>query len=895
MTQPMGTVTLLFTDLARSTALWEQHPVEMGVALAVHDGVIRDVVAVHGGRVFATGGDGFCVAFATPSDAMAAATDAQRRLAAEVWPTGVEMRVRMALHTGEVEERDGDYFGSPLNRVARLIGMAHGGQVVVSEVTAQLTRDRLPVGVDLVDVGRHRLKDLTRPEHVFQLSVNGLEAVFPPLRSLDATATNLPLPRTSFVGRAAELGELEALVRSSRLVTVTGAGGSGKTRLAVELARAILRDFDGVWFTDLSPIVDGERVVGTVAQALGLAVSDERPVLARLLEAVGDRRCLVVLDNCEQVLDAAGDVVEELLGSCSAVQVVVTSREALGVAGEQVWRVPALALDGGDAPSEAASLFVDRARLVDVRFVPTSGQRLLIESVCRRLDGLPLAIELAAARVAGLGVEEVARGVDDMFSVLVGGRRRAARQATLRASIAWSYDLLAPPERRLLPALSVFAGGFTLDAARGVCADEIVPAEDVAAAVAHLVDQSLVVADHLAAGTRYRLLDTIRAFAAEELAGAGREDEVRDRHLAWYARWSYAQATAPGNWSALQFSRSEVDNQRHAAQWAIHRQRPDALAELLVDAVHGFAAVELSEASHYLDVLRSYDTQLDAVDRDRLAFCQVALGMIAGQFRDVLRICEQQRSIAVDELMWPKFTFLLAFNTAWITPDRSLSLYDELEQRTGATPLVTYGRAVVALTNRRYADAVELILATLGVVDLDELDTSEAFTRPSGDSVAFALQALATALHLCDRNADADAALERAVSVGVELFKHYPTVLAAAIRASQGDHQAARELLAVSVATVRRTPNPLATADCAIGAAALAHWMGRHELASATLAAVKRVGAFRTEASVALYRGYADRVRSALGRPTPAFDTTTPIDEALDNALNALAFNVSRP
>ena len=284
-----------------------------------------------------------------------------------------------------------------------------------------------------------------------------------------------------------------------------------------------------------------------------------------------------------------------------------------------------------------------------------------------------------------------------------------------------------------------------------------------------------------------------------------------------------------------------LDNQRHAAQWAIHRQRPDALAELLVDAVHGFAAVELSEASHYLDVLRSYDTQLDAVDRDRLAFCQVALGMIAGQFRDVLRICEQQRSIAVDELTWPKFTFLLAFNTAWITPDRSLSLYDELEQRTGATPLVTYGRAVVALTNRRYADAVELILATLGVVDLDELDTSEAFTRPSGDSVAFALQALATALHLCDRNADADAALERAVSVGVELFKHYPTVLAAAIRASQGDHQAARELLAVSVATVRRTPNPLATADCAIGAAALAHWMGRHDLASATLAAVKRV------------------------------------------------------
>ena len=299
----------------------------------------------------------------------------------------------------------------------------------------------------------------------------------------------------------------------------------------------------------------------------------------------------------------------------------------------------------------------------------------MIESVCRRLDGLPLAIELAAARVAGLGVEEVARGVDDMLSVLVGGRRRAARQATLRASIAWSFDLLAPPERRLLAGLSVFAGGFTLDAAQGVGADEIVPAHDIATEVAHLVDQSLVVADHLAAGTRYRLLDTIQAFAADELAGAGRVDEVRDRHLAWYARWSYAQATAPGNWTALQFSCSEVDNQRHAAQWAILRQRPAALAELLVDAVHGFASAQLSEASHYLDVLRSSDSRLDAVGRDRLAFCQVALAMITGQFGDVPRVCEQQRLIAVDELMWTKFTFLLGFNSAWLAPDRFDSVF----------------------------------------------------------------------------------------------------------------------------------------------------------------------------------------------------------------------------
>src|SRR5215213_3281262 len=527
-----ATVTLLFTDLVRSTAQWERYPHEMSEAVAIHDELVRAVVGSYGGRVFATGGDGFCVVFASPSAGVAAAAETQRRLAATVWPAGVQLRARMGLHTGEVEERGGDYFGPAVNRVARLTATAHGGQVVVSPVTASLARDRLPAGLGLVDVGRHRLKDLARPEHVFQLSVDGLEAVFPALRSLDGSGTNLPAARTSFVGRVAEVRELVELVRTCRLVTVTGAGGSGKTRLAIEVGRAVLSDFpDGVWFVDLSSITDGDLVVGAVANALGLAGDDGDSVHARVVGPLVEWRCLLVVDNCEQVLDAAAELVDMLLSSCAGLKVLATSREPLGVSGEQVWRVPGLALSSDDdAPSDALSLFVDRVRLADAAFVPDRHQRRLIASVCRRLDGLPLAIELAAARVDSLGIEQVADRLDDMFTVLTGGRRRTGRQYTLRASIAWSYDLLSPSERTLLQTLSVFSGGFTLSAAEGVAVDDTVCAGDVAGLLGHLVEQSLVVADHSSTGIRYRLLETIRALAADALTAAGRDHEVRDRH-----------------------------------------------------------------------------------------------------------------------------------------------------------------------------------------------------------------------------------------------------------------------------------------------------------------------------------------------------------------------------
>lgn len=885
---PSATLTFLFTDLVRSTVQWERFRVEMAEALAVHDRLVRAAVDAHGGEIFATGGDGFCVAFASPLDAVVAAAEAQGVLAAQRWPASVELRVRMGVHTGEVEVRDGSYFGPAVNRVARLMAIAHGGQVIASGVTAELTRDGLPAGMEWADLGRHRLKDLTRAEHVFQLSAPGLEVVFPPLRSIDAIATNLPMPRTSFVGRAAELRDLEALVGGRRLVTVTGPGGSGKTRLAVEVGRAMLGDFpDGVWFVDLSPIVDGGLVAATVASAVvGVApAADRRSPLERLTAALAGLRSLLVIDNCEQVLDAVAELVDPLLGSCVDVRVLATSREPLGVDGEQVWRVPELGLSaGGDTTSEAVALFVDRACLADAEFAPDDRQRALIATVCQRLDGLPLAIELAAARVASLGVEEISRRLDNVFALLVSGQRRTGRQQTLRASILWSYDLLSPPEQTLLQTLSVFAGGFTLAAAEGVGADDTVQAGEIAGWLDQLVRRSLVVAEHAPTGTRYRLLDTIRTFAAEAVVSVDRRERLRDRHLSWFAAWSYQQAVG-STIAGLDFSLSEVDNQRLAIQWAIHRQRPDLLAEVLVDALGGFLSGRLDEPTHYVGVLRTWKPTLDSHGRDLLAFCEACLAEFAGDFAEASRICERRLTSTVDDLMWSMFGSVLAANSLWVDPDRALALYDEIERRRGSCLLVTIGRATWALTNRRYEEAVEQFLAALGTSNASPLASSGSVVAEGARHV---LPFLATALHLCARNDDAEAALDQAGQGGPDPFNHFSIMLRAAVQASRADLHGARQLLAASVAAAWRSGLPLGIADCAIGAAAVAYWAGDYGLASETLAAVRGVGGFRTEASFALYRGYVDRVRAVLGDSARPSGAAQPIDEALNRALNTL-------
>ena len=477
---PLGTVTLLFTDIEGSIRLWEADPEAMAEASGRHNRIVREQIEVAGGHVFKTVGEAFRAVFADPSAALASAVAVQRAAGAEPWPPGLPVRVRMALHSGACVERDGDYFGPVVNRVARLLAVGHGGQVLVSGATYELLADRLPGGIGFRDLGEHRLKDLGRAERVFQVTGPGLAEGFGPLRSLDDPALrhNLPSQATSFVGRAAELAELRSLVSGgSRLVTIAGPGGIGKSRLALQVAAEALDGAgDGVWLVELAPVAEPELVARTVAAVLQVREEPGRPMLDTLVEAVGDRYLLVVLDNAEHVLGAAAKLADALMRSCPRACLLVTSREPLGVSGEHVFRVPSLAVPPADlaapgrlAAFESVQLFAERAAMYRQGFALDDANAAAVAAVCVRLDGIPLALELAAARLGSLSVSEISSRLDQRFRLLTGGSRTALpRHQTLRALIDWSYDLLNPEEQMVLDRLSVFAGGWTLEAAEAV-------------------------------------------------------------------------------------------------------------------------------------------------------------------------------------------------------------------------------------------------------------------------------------------------------------------------------------------------------------------------------------------------------------------------------------------
>ena len=480
---PSGTVTFLFSDIEGSTALWEQSADSMRPALARHDSLLRQAIEAGGGYVFKTLGDAFCAAFATAPEALAAALSAQIALAGEGWELPTPLLVRMALHTGSAEERDADYFGPPLNRVARLMAAGHGGQVLLSEVTQALVRDALPRDVTLGDLDLHRLKDLGRPERVFQLEHPALPADFPPLRSLDnpALPNNLPQQVTSFIGREKQLAEVKALLDRTRLLTLTGSGGSGKTRLSVQAAADVLDQYEGgVWLVELAALADAALVPQSVADVLGVKEQAGGTARQGLLDWLRPKRLLLILDNCEHLVTACAVLAAEILRLCPRVRLLASSREPLGVVGEQVYRVPSLSLPDPKQPQtveslsqfEAVRLFIERAQAVQYSFSVTDANAPAVAQICWRLDGIPLALELAAARVRALPVEEINTRLDHRFRLLTGGSRTALpRQQTLRALIDWSYDLLNEEEQTLLARLSVFAGGWTLEAAGGVCAD----------------------------------------------------------------------------------------------------------------------------------------------------------------------------------------------------------------------------------------------------------------------------------------------------------------------------------------------------------------------------------------------------------------------------------------
>jgi predicted ATPase/class 3 adenylate cyclase/DNA-binding CsgD family transcriptional regulator len=572
---PIGTITLLLADVEGSTRLWESEPDAMTTAIARLDRIVDETVAGHGGvRPVEQGeGDSFVIAFSRASGAVACALDLQR---APLAP----LRLRIGLHTGEAQLRDEhNYMGPAVNRAARIRNLAHGGQTVLSGATHDLVVDHLPDGAWLADLGSHRLRDLARPERVVQLCHPDVPVEFPALRSLDAFAHNLPVQLTSFIGREAEMAELHRLLSDNRLVTLTGAGGAGKTRLALQVAAEMLTEFPaGVWQVDLAPLTDPTVVTIAVARALGLPDEPGRSTVETLIGFVEDRQALVLLDNCEHLLDACAALIEELLRACPALTILTTSREPIGVAGEMMWRVPSLSLAG-----EAIELFADRAQRAHPGFVVTADHADAVAEICHRLDGIPLAIELAAARVRVFSPAEIVAGLHDRFRLLTGGARTAVRrQQTLRASVDWSHALLTEPERILFRRLAAFAGGFDLDAARAVGGGEGLEQHQVLDQLALLVDKSLVAVEESQLSTRYRLLETVRQYALEKLGESGEADAVRTRHRDHYALIA-GRLDAPvrgEHRGHLDRVEVDIDNLRAAFQWSREMSDVDVATRL---------------------------------------------------------------------------------------------------------------------------------------------------------------------------------------------------------------------------------------------------------------------------------------------------------------------------
>ena len=575
---PTGTVTLLLADVEGSTQLWETQRERMTGALAALNRTVNGAVAAHDGvRPVEQGeGDSFVAAFARASDAVACALDLQRAPLAPI-------RLRIGVHTGEIQLRDdANYAGPTINRTARLRDLAHGGQTVLSGATESIVIDRLPDGVWLTDLGSYPLRDLPRPERVVQLCHPDVRSEFPPLRVRQAAAShNLPAQLTSFVGRQDQMVELRQLVTGNRLVTLTGAGGAGKTRLGVEVTSQLSGEFsDGVWYVDLAPITNPALASVTVARTLGLPDQPGRSTVDLLMRFFGQKTILLVLDNCEHLLDACGALVVELLGACPHLTILATSREPLGVPGEISWRVPSLSLT-----DEAIELFSDRARRVRPDFVVGEGNAALVEEICRRLDGMPLAIELAAARVRALSLAQITDSLHDRFRLLTGGARTAVRrQQTLRGSVDWSHALLTEPEQVLFRRLAAFVGGFDLEAAQAVGASSDVETYQLLDQLSLLVDKSLVVADDGGDGMRYRLLETVRQYAQEKLGESGEADEVRTRHRDHYAATA-AEREALGHASDEQlvhWAQTEIDNLRAAFAWSRENSEPETALRLIL-------------------------------------------------------------------------------------------------------------------------------------------------------------------------------------------------------------------------------------------------------------------------------------------------------------------------
>ena len=571
---PSGTVTFLFTDIEGSTRLWQEKSQAMAHSHARHNEILRQAIESNHGYIFQIVGDSFSAAFHNVSDGLRAVLSTQRALQAEAWGETGAIRVRMGLHTGTAEILpDGNYEGyATLASTQRVMSAAHGGQTLLTQTTYDLLQLTLPDDVTLNDMGEHRLKDLRAPLRLYQVNASDLPQDFPPIKSLDTQPNNLPIQLTSFIGRKKEIAEIRALLNSSRLVTLTGSGGTGKSRLSVEVCTEEIANFtNGVWLIELAPLSDPVQIIPALAQALGLQESPFIPLASLVTDYLRNKTILLIFDNCEHLIAACARLVDDLLHQCTGLKILVSSREALDIAGEVAYRTPPL------ADSESSRLFVERARADNSTFSLADSNAASIAQICTRLDGIPLAIELAAARTKLLSVDQIAARLDDRFKLLTGGSRTALpRQQTMRALIDWSYELLSEEERALLRRLSVFAGGWTFEAAEFVC-----PNHDVLDLLTQLVNKSLVVVENDGTeSTRYHLLETIRQYARDKLLDTGESSEVRNIHGQYFLQ--LAETVEPELYKAdsgklISYLESERDNYRVALEWTAEKDIESAL------------------------------------------------------------------------------------------------------------------------------------------------------------------------------------------------------------------------------------------------------------------------------------------------------------------------------
>ncbi len=691
---PTGTVTFLFTDIEGSTRLLQDLGDRYAQVLADYRQLLRTASARGDGYEVDTQGDAIFLVFPRAKDALAAAVAAQRAICSHQWPGGLSVRVRMGLHTGEPVGAATGYVGMDVHRAARICAAGHGGQMLLSDTTQALVAKELPEGVSLRDLGEHRLKDLAHPHRLFQVMLADFPTEFPPLKSLEALPNNLPIQLTSFIGRDQEIAEIKRLLDTTRLLTLTGTGGSGKTRLALQVGSDLLESFEGgVWLVELASLSDPDLVPQTAASALGVREQAGRSILATLIDSLRPKHLLLVLDNCEHLLSACATLSDTLLRACPELRMLATSREGLGIAGELSYHVPSLSVPDLRhlpplerlADHDAVRLFIERARFAQSTFTMTETNGSAVAQICHRLDGIPLAIELAAARVKSMSVERIAERLTDRFRLLAGGSRTALRRhQTLRDAIDWSYDLLSEQERIALRRLAVFIGGFTVDAAEAVCRGDRIAEGDVLDLLTHLVDKSLVMIEQ-GSQERYRMLETIREYALDRLHEAGELEELWRRHRDFFqalAEESYAALVGSASPQWLRRLRDEHDNIRTALRWSLDHEDVERAADMAA-AMSRFWEIRgfYSEGRAWLQELLEKGQHLSLRARAKVLTGAGLLALGPGDLVQAVRLSEEGLALFrelgdQEELM--RSLSLAGFCNMWVgNYERADALLDE--------------------------------------------------------------------------------------------------------------------------------------------------------------------------------------------------------------------------